>query len=231
MKKVHELSFNIKFHNSSLHSPSIAANRQGILFMLLRKPFNIGDRVCIGDPASPSQSFEGDSSWIVEKMDIFTTTARLGGTQGLATFSNGSLANLRIINLNRSDRPNVDLNLKFSLESTLEQRELFKRRMTAYVKERPRQWIKVIDFRSSRVDPDRCIVEYRLILQHRERWQNVCAILESRGEIFNYAAELAKELRMNYTVPRIPVDIQNCSFAAEHATSNITFVDEPKKDR
>jgi len=199
--------------------------------MLLRKPFNIGDRVSIGDPASPSQSFEGNSSCIVEKMDLFTTTARLGGTQSLATFSNGSLANLRIINLNRSDRPNVDLNLKFSLESTLEQRELFKRRITAFVRERPRQWSKVIDFRSSRVDTERCYVEYTLILQHRERWQHVSAILESRGEIVNYAVKLVKELRMNYVVPRIPVDIQNCSSAADHTTSNITFVDEPKKDR
>ena len=199
--------------------------------MVLRKPFDIGDRVSIGDPASTSQSFEGDSSWIVEKLDLFTTTARLGGTRGLATFSNGSLANLRIINLNRSDRPNVDLNLKFSLDSTLEQRELFKRRITVFVKERPRQWCNVIDFHSTRVDTDRCFVEYVLILQHRERWQNIGAILESRGEVFNYAVELVKELRMNYIAPHIPVDIQNCSSAADHTTSNITFLDEPKKDR
>lgn len=198
--------------------------------MLLRRPYDIGDRINIGEPASRSDSCGGDSSWVVEKVDLYTTTARLGTTREMATFSNGSLANMRIMNLNRSDKPNVFLHLKFSMDSTLEQRLAFKRRITTFIKERPRQWSKVVDFRSNRVETDLGYVEYTLILQHRERWQNVSAILASRGEVFNHAVELQKELNMKYSAPHVPVDIHQFR-SAERSASHMSYLDEPKKDR
>lgn len=183
------------------------------------------------EPGSQADTYGGDSSWIVENVDLYTTTARLGTTRELATFSNGSLASMRIMNLNRSDKPNVYLSLKFSVDSTLQQRQAFKRRITTFVKERPRQWIKVVDFRSTRVETDLGYVEYTLILQHRERWQNVSAILTSRGEVFNYSVELQKELNMKYTAPHVPVDIRRVTDGGEPLFFKDSFSEEPKKER
>jgi Mechanosensitive ion channel len=213
-----------------LTSPYVATILQGILFVLLRKPYDIGDRVNVGDPASPSHAFGGDSNWIVEKVDLYTTTARLGVTRELATFSNGSLANMRIVNLNRSDKPNVTLNLKISVDSSLEHRESFKRQITAFIKERPRQWSKVVDFRCTGMENDLGYIEYALVLQHRERWQNVGAILASRGEVYNHAVELLKELDMKYTAPYVPVDIQHIGYA-QRPTPTINIHDELKKNK
>jgi hypothetical protein len=211
--------------------------------VLVRKPFDIGDRVNIENVTKQPDTFGGESSWIIENVDLYTTTARLGTTRELATFSNGSLTSMRIMNLNRSDKPNVYLNLKFSVDSTLQQRNMFKQRITAFVKERPREWIKVVDFRSTRVEADLGYVEYVLIIQHRERWQNLGAILSSKGQVFNHAVELQKELDMKYKAPHVPVDIrrvksESSSTSIVKVTSNnsdsadgLSFLDEPKKEK
>lgn len=180
-------------------------------------------------------SFGGESSWIVENVDLFTTTARLGTTRELATFSNGSLAMMRIMNLNRSDKPNVYLDLKFSVDSTLQQRQMFKRRMIAFVKERPREWIRLVDFRSTSIEAHLGYVQYVLILQHREKWQNLGAVLSSRGEVFNYAVEVQKDLDMKYRAPHVPIDIRRVtSEGSSHRTDNVGSMDlddEPKKEK
>ncbi len=208
---------------------------QGILFVLARKPYDIGDLVNIDDVTAQSNIFGGESSWIIEKVDLFTTTARLGATRELATFSNGSLSTMRIKNLNRSDKPNVFLNLKFSLDSTQQQRQMFKKRLTAFVKERPREWIKMVDFRSTRVEADLGFVEYVIILQHREKWQNLGAILTSRGDVFNFAVELQKVLHMKYKAPHVPIDIRRVETESSGRSHNdsceIDFLDESKKER
>ena len=203
--------------------------------MLARKPYDIGDMVNIDDVIAQSNTFGGESCWVIEKVDLFTTTARLAATRELATFSNGSLSMMRIKNMNRSDKPNVFLNLKFSLDTTLQQRQLFKRRMTAFVKERPREWIRLVDFRSTRVETDLGFVEYVLILQHREKWQNLGAILTSRGEVFNYAVELQKALHMKYRAPRVPIDIRRVetesSGQSQNGSAEMEYFDESKKER
>lgn len=137
--------------------------------------------------------------------------------------------------MNRSDKPNVFLNLKFSLDTTAQQRQSFKRRMTAFVKERPREWIRLVDFRSTRVETDLGFVEYVLILQHREKWQNLGAILTSRGDVFTYAVELQKALHMKYRAPRVPIDIRRVetesSGQSQNDSTEMEYIEESKKER
>jgi len=216
--------------NYCSHLLSHHRNYQGILFVLLRKPYDIGDRIIMDEPCSKSDSLGGNLSWIIEKVDLFTTTARMGTTRELATFSNSSLSNMRIINLNRSDNPDVIINLKFSVYATLKQRQLFRRRITAFVKERPRQWSKIVDFRSTSIETDQGFVEYELILQHRERSQNVGPIQVSRGEVSNYAMKLLKELNMDYVHPNSSINTQPFH-STERFKSNFSFLDEPKKEK
>lgn len=112
---------------------------------------------------------------------------------------------------------------------------MFKRRITAFVKERPREWIKVIDFRSTRVETDLGFVEYVLILQHREKWQNLGAILTSRGDVFNFAVELQKVLHMKYKAPRVPIDIRRIETESigksQDSSGEVDIMDESKKER
>lgn len=206
----------------------------------MRRPFDVGDRVNIDDVRSQPNTFSGESSWIIEKVDLYSTTARLGTSRELATFSNGSLAGMRIVNLNRSEKPNVYLPLKFPIEASMKQRQLFRRQMTNFIKERPRQWIKLVAFRSTRVEVDLGFIEFMLVIQHRERWQNVNAILVSRGEVLTYAIELQKELNLRYKAPYAPMDIRRFdveepsqigSLQRAQAYDSGTYEDELKKQK
>lgn len=148
---------------------------KGILLILVRKPYDIGDRVAFLDPNSPVDTKGPPAGgWVVERVDLYTTTVRLGTTREYATFTNGSLANSRIVNMKRSDKPNIFMNLKFTINVTKEQLEAFKMEMTKYIKDRPREWIRINGFRCTRVETELQYLEYVLIVQHREVSACVC---------------------------------------------------------
>eukprot|EP00751_Fragilariopsis_kerguelensis_P032188 CAMPEP_0170971174 /NCGR_PEP_ID=MMETSP0735-20130129/45067_1 /TAXON_ID=186038 /ORGANISM="Fragilariopsis kerguelensis, Strain L26-C5" /LENGTH=758 /DNA_ID=CAMNT_0011391085 /DNA_START=131 /DNA_END=2406 /DNA_ORIENTATION=- len=145
--------------------------------------------------------------WIVEKVDLYTTTVRLGSTREYATFTNGSLSNSRILNLRRSEKPNVYMYLKFTMDATQEQLDEFRRKIIVFIKDRPREWIKVVSLRCTNVEIDLQYLKYVLIVQHRESWQSFSTIQVSKGDIYIYALYLQKELSMDYTAPKMPVQL------------------------
>ena len=53
----------------------------------------------------------------MDQVTLFTTTVRFATTNEVATYSNGSLAQLRIINANRSPKAIVSVLIKFGLET------------------------------------------------------------------------------------------------------------------
>ena len=211
---------------------------QGLLFILVRKPFDIGDRIEI-DAVTGTATFEAPtSSVIVEKVDLFTTTVRFTTTREVATYSNGSLANTRIINLKRSERANVYMNLKFGVDATSEQVEEFKNRVIQFTEDRPREWASVVACRCIRIEADLGFMEYHVALQHRDSWQSLPGILRSKGVFLSFALETQKELGLKYSAPRLPIDVlpaknrsqEELPFPFDRAYSEEPSR-EPKKDR
>lgn len=106
---------------------------------------------------------------------------------------------------------------------------------TQFVKERPREWISLQSFRPVDVEQDQGYVQckhemtalrlyrtgatlltgfIRLLpiidkvqLQHRESWQNLNSILNSKSEVTSFSLEASKQLGMRYVAPRLPVDL------------------------
>ena len=72
-----------------------------------------GDRIHVSNSES-EVSPDGSSGWIVEKVDLFSTSVCFGTTNERATVSNGTLASSRIINAARSPNAVVYVNLKVS---------------------------------------------------------------------------------------------------------------------
>ena len=79
--------------------------------------------------------------------------------------------------------------------------------MTQWIQDRPREWIKLIAFRCISVQTELQYIEYILILQHREAWQNFAAVQDSKSEVFMFALDLQKELKMKYMAPRMPIEM------------------------
>lgn len=79
--------------------------------------------------------------------------------------------------------------------------------MQEFVKQRPRDWLTMCGFRATRVEQELGYIEYVMVLQHRERWQNVVVMLNAKAEFSSFALEVAKKLNMPYRAPPLPVDL------------------------
>ena len=132
---------------------------------------------------------------------MFATTGEV------CTVSNGSLATTRIINAARSPRAVLYVYAKFGVETPFERIQLFEEAARKFVKARPREWLSFIAFRATRVEADLGYVEYITVLQHRDRWQNIGAVLQSKADISSFYLEVSKKLDMRYQSPPLPVDL------------------------
>ncbi len=104
--------------------------------MLLRKPFDIGDRIAVSHPEKDT-SLDGSTTWFVDKFSLFSTTVRNAATNEVATYNNGYLAGTRIINAARSPRAQVFIHLKFGIDVSFEKIKLFKSTIESFVQDRP----------------------------------------------------------------------------------------------
>ena len=173
---------------------------------MVRRPYDIGDRIAIADVNSEA-NFDGSRTWFVQTVDLFTTTVRFSGTNEVATLANGSLAASRIINGARSPKGVVHIFLKFGVDIPYSKVQVFKKTIDAFVKARPREWVALTQFRSTRVEADLGFIEYALDLQHRESWQNTASIVMSKADLASFCLEVSKQLDMRYIPPSLPIDL------------------------
>lgn len=201
------ISMNTFFLGFSFLFGSAASNYfEGLLLIFVRRPYDIGDRIATSNPKSDTNP-NGSSTWYVESVTLFTTTARFATTNEVATYSNGSLAVLRIINANRSAKAIVAVLIKFGLETPFNKITVFKTATENFIKARPREWISLVGFRATRVEADIGYIEYKIVVQHRESWQNIGPVLQSKADLSSFCLEATKKLDMKYESPPMPVNL------------------------
>lgn len=179
---------------------------EGILLILVRRPYDIGDRIAVSD-INIDTNTDGSKGWIVQEIDIFTTTVRFVASREVATLSNGSLARSRIINMSRSDKAQVFVYVKFSVDEPYSKVKVFNKAVEAFVHERPREWLTLVSLRATRVEIELGYIEYVVVLQHQEAWNKVTQVLESKAAVSSFCLEVQKQLGMRYTAPPLPVDL------------------------
>ena len=62
-------------------------------------------------------------------------------------------------------------------------------------------------------------------LIHRESWQNVLSIFESKAEVASFCLELSKKLGMRYESPPLPVDLSILNHRDKGTTSCTHLLD------
>ncbi len=174
--------------------------------MVARQPYDIGDRIAVSNPMTDTSS-GGSMTWFVEHITLYTTTVRLAATNEVATYSNGSLANLRIINAKRSPQAVVCVKLKFGINVPYQKVKTFGDVIENFVKDRPREWLKLAAFRATEVQADLGYIEYVVVLQHMESWQNIGDVLQSQASVASFCLEVSKKMEMRFTAPPMPVDL------------------------
>lgn len=78
-------------------------------------------------------------------------------------------------------------------------------------------------FRATRVEQDAGFIEYIICLGHRNPWQDIGPILQSKADVASYCLELAKKLGMRYTAPPLPVNLS----MADQSNLQIVKADKP----
>jgi len=180
---------------------------EGILFILVRRPYNIGDRIHVSGVETDT-SFDGAPGWVVENVTLFQTTAIWGPTNERCSLSNGSLANSRIINGARSPRAKFPISVKIPIDTSYEKVVIFKSAIEEFIKARPREWLSLNGFRASRLVADQGYVEYTIVIQHRDSWQNIGQLLDSKANLSSFCLEVASQLDIHYRAPPLPVDLK-----------------------
>jgi len=127
--------------------------KKGLLMVFFRRPFEIGDRIAISEVTDPVQA-TGSPGWIVEKIDLYSTTLRFATTRELATVTNGALSRMRIINMQKSKKAVVYVNLKFGIDTPHSKVNLLKEKVQAFIDERPREWVSMSGFRTVDIQAD-----------------------------------------------------------------------------
>ncbi|KAL7557216.1 hypothetical protein ACA910_001283 [Epithemia clementina (nom. ined.)] len=191
---------------SFMIGPGSAVFFEGIMMILGRQPYDVGDRIAIGN-VSDMPDFDGSTQWIVENVDLLSTTARLVYTNEVANFSNGSLARSRLINMNRSPDPVIYVYVRFQTDVPYSTITIFRSALEIFVEGRPQEWQGLLGFRTSRVEAQLNFVEYIVILQHRLTWQSLIPIKESRAAVASFCVEIQKQLGCHYCAPPMPVEI------------------------
>jgi hypothetical protein len=127
------------------------------------------------------------------------------------------------------------VHMRFGIDVTAEQMDVFREALYQWVLSRPREWSKLWDVRNLAISADQGFVEYMIILEHVENWQNLDALLFSRGQARKFCHELSKQLDMRYKSPPLPVDLrlnsenEVTSFGREKSGDAASYVAESQE--
>jgi Mechanosensitive ion channel len=185
-----------------------AKHFEGVLFILARRPYGIGDLISVGPVDDQRPSLDGSLPWVVQNVTLFETVVTLLATNETASLSNGALANIRIINFARSPQAQFHIILHFPLDTPYEKLLVFKTAIEEYMKARPREWRALNGFRVNRVFANQNYLEFYIVIQHREAWQEIGLILDSKANLTSYCQEVALQLGLQYQAPVLPVEVR-----------------------
>ena len=169
--------------------------------------FQILQDCIVIQPIDEPTSWDGSTEWIVRDINLFTTTVVFAYTNEIATLSNGSIANSRVMNGARSLPAIIYVTLRFGVDTGFEKLEIFREALSQYVNKRPREWVKLKRITSVNVEADKGFVEYLVVLQHVNKWQHLASVNTSRSQAKFFCHELSKQLGMRYKSPPLPVDL------------------------
>mmetsp|Transcript_83 Transcript_83/g.359 ORF Transcript_83/g.359 Transcript_83/m.359 type:complete len:904 (+) Transcript_83:147-2858(+) len=179
---------------------------EGMVLVLARQAYDVGDKIAIADVDDPA-SLEGSTHWLVEHVDLMKTVAKLVGTNELASFSNGSLARARLLNMNRSPDACVYVYVRFAIGTPYSIVMLLKSAVEKFVEARPQEWIQLLGFRTNRVEVEQNFVEYIIVLKHQNAWQNLVPIKESKALVASFCVEAQKKLGCHYQEPPKNIEV------------------------
>ena len=132
-------------------------------------------------------------------MGLFTTTIRYAGTNEVACVNNASIAQLRIVNCNRSPNGIFVLQLPYKL-SMIDDDKIPEMRafLDSFVKMHPNEWHSVLYCRVADIDYRKEMVEVVMGIQSRYAWQDLGRIATAKAKLRTAIYEFGRDANLNY---------------------------------
>lgn len=190
--------------------PSAAKLIEGMIMIAVRRPFDLGDRISIAVSTTGAPDNSGDpgyhDTWIVEDCNLFTTTLRLSRTNEISSVNNGAIANTRIVNHGRSFNALVNILLPMRMQVTSDQIQIVESALQQYIREK-RIWASLINFRITKVDPSNNLIIYSARVQSFRSWQDLLPVLEAKGNLEQFCAQILLKLGIHYETVSLHHDV------------------------
>jgi len=187
--------------------PSCAKTIEGILAIAVRRPFDLGDRIILSTGLATSTPDSSDT-WIVEDINLTTTTLRLAATNEVSTINNSSLSDARIVNCARSPKAIIRFRMVFHSEAPRDKLDDYQKHMEKYVRDRPRIWTRLVQFANDGIDSSDGYITYKIGVEHVASWQELGKIVRHRGELQRDALYIARELKIDYRTPETQTNVE-----------------------
>ena len=175
--------------------PSAAKVIEGILSIAVRRPFDLGDRIILCKPEEKSKLSE---TYIVEDINLTTTTLRFAQTNEVSTVNNWSLTTARIVNCARSPKACIRILAKFNTGASLEKLDTLKSRLEDWLSKDPRSWAGLVQFVTDIIDRDNALIVYKIGVLHVKPWQDISSVMKSKGDLECEVDRISFELGIHY---------------------------------
>lgn len=93
----------------------------------------------------------------------------------------------------------VYLVIKFGLETPFQRIKVFRTAVENFINARPREWVGLIGFRATRVEADMGFIEYKIVGEHREAWQNIGRYIYI---VFSFTRKVFYDVPLTSLIPK-----------------------------
>jgi Mechanosensitive ion channel len=139
---------------------------------------------------------------LFEDISLFDTTLRFAMTGEVATISNGTIAQARITNLNRSKASNIVLDIVFHIAlHDKDNLQVYTGKIQDYIDSNPNVYDGINSFQCEAIDTNLESVTYKLSVRCRVSWQNAKRVFVHRGNLHRQCIAIAREMKVEHDIP------------------------------
>ena len=100
--------------------------------------------------------------------------------------------------LARSAQALVNISLRVDIAATHEQIQIVKSALEQTIRDHPRIWSTLVNFRITKVDPANDLIVYSARVQHVKSWQDLLPVLQARGDLEQFLQEILVKLGIQF---------------------------------
>jgi len=177
----------------------------GIVYVVLERPYDIGDRIYINSPGATSKDCE---PLIVLQIGMLSTICSSPVTEDQHIMQNYVLRGMGVINLARSSRPSITLTVDVPARTSAAKLTELVEAVYAYAGSVPAEWAEVQGHNIAPVDYRAGAIELQFYLLSAYKRVQVGDILKAKGRAYIFIHEYQRGAGFEMVRPTQPLNVR-----------------------